>query len=227
MIWLNTAFCSSNISIAPTMVSISPWVGTRGEQDSYGRGFSGSSLAELMVWATKFCPTGLAPGGGCYCGPWASCCCVWRIWHSTPVWASMNASTIVLGGGGGRSLPLLDAPKPLGELHVGPTIWKNWASIKYTFIRLFSQAKHVRWKHNWNKSSTRGKHNILELRILCAQLKTMRNHDSNVHYHAKVSSHWISNLESKANVITFGRIWYGGLILVVVNKISQLKHQSP
>jgi hypothetical protein len=37
----------------------------------------------------------------------------------------MNASTIVLGGGGGRSLPLLDAPKPSGELHVGPTIGKN------------------------------------------------------------------------------------------------------
>jgi hypothetical protein len=34
----------------------------------------------------------------------------------------MNASTIVLGGGGGRSLPLLDATKPLEELRVGPTI---------------------------------------------------------------------------------------------------------
>jgi hypothetical protein len=50
-------------------------------------------------------------------------------------------------------------------------------------------------KLNWNKSSTRGKHNILELRILCAQPKTTSIHDSNVHYHAKVSSHWISNLE--------------------------------
>jgi hypothetical protein len=35
----------------------------------------------------------------------------------------MNTSTIVLGGGGGgKSLPLLDAPKPSGELHVSPTI---------------------------------------------------------------------------------------------------------
>jgi hypothetical protein len=39
---------------------------------------------------------------------------------------------------------------------------------------------------------------ILELRISCAQLKTMRIHDSKVHYNAKVSSHWISILESKA-----------------------------
>jgi hypothetical protein len=34
----------------------------------------------------------------------------------------MNASTIVLGGGGGKSLPLLDAPKSSGELHIGSTI---------------------------------------------------------------------------------------------------------
>jgi hypothetical protein len=34
----------------------------------------------------------------------------------------MNASIIVMGGGGGGSLPLLDTPKPFGELHVGPTI---------------------------------------------------------------------------------------------------------
>jgi hypothetical protein len=34
----------------------------------------------------------------------------------------MNASTIVLGGSGGTSLPLLDTPKPSGELHVGPII---------------------------------------------------------------------------------------------------------
>jgi hypothetical protein len=91
-----------------------------------------------MVWATNFGPSGLAPWGGSCCSLWASCCCVWRIWHDTPIWAVMNASTIVLGGGGGRSLPLIDAPKPSGELHVGPTIGKNWAFIKYTFMSLFS-----------------------------------------------------------------------------------------
>jgi hypothetical protein len=82
-------------------------------------------------------------------------------------------------------------------------------------------------KPNWNKSLTRGNRNILELRISCAELKTTRIHDSNVHTDAKVWSNLISNLEPKANVITFGRIWYGGLILAVVNKHSQLKHQSP
>jgi hypothetical protein len=64
----------------------------------------------------------------------------------------MNASTIILGGGGGMSLPLLDAPKPLGKLRVGPTIWKIWASIKHTFISVFSQAEHVRRKTQiWKK----------------------------------------------------------------------------
>jgi hypothetical protein len=33
----------------------------------------------------------------------------------------MKAFDRVIGGDGGRS-PLPDAPKPLGELHVGPTI---------------------------------------------------------------------------------------------------------
>jgi hypothetical protein len=82
-------------------------------------------------------------------------------------------------------------------------------------------------KPNLNESLTRGNRNTLELRISCAQLKTVKIHDSNVHTNAKVSSNLISNLESKAKVITFGRIWYGGLILAVVNKNSQLKHQSP
>jgi hypothetical protein len=138
--WLNTEFCSSNILIAPAMVSISPWVGTQGEQDSEGLGFAGSFSVEFMVWATKFGPSGLAPRGGCCSSIWTSCCCVWRIWHNILFWAAMNASTIVLGGSGGTSLPLLDTPKPSGELHVGPTIWKNWAFIKYTFMSLFSQA---------------------------------------------------------------------------------------
>jgi hypothetical protein len=66
----------------------------------------------------------------------------------------MNASTIVRGGSGGTSLPLLDTPKPSGELHVGSNIWKNWASINYVFIRLFSQAEHVRRKTQLEQSST-------------------------------------------------------------------------
>jgi hypothetical protein len=58
----------------------------------------------------------------------------------------MNASTLIMSGRGGRFLPLPDASKPTGELHVGSTIWKNWASIKYIFINLFSQAEHVQRK---------------------------------------------------------------------------------
>jgi hypothetical protein len=158
--------------------------------------------------------------------PLASCCCVWRIWHNTLIWAAMNASTTVLGGGGSRSLPLLDAPKPTWELHVGPIIWKNWAFIKYTSISLFWQEEHVWRKPNWKKVDS-GNCKILELRISCAQLKITRIHDSKFPTNAKVWSNSISNLESKAKVITCGRIWYGGLILVVVNKNSQLKHQSP
>jgi hypothetical protein len=34
-------------------------------------------------------------------------------------------------------------------------------------------------------------------------------------------------LESKAKVITLGRIWYGGPIMALGNKNSQLKHPSP
>jgi hypothetical protein len=34
-----------------------------------------------------------------------------------------SASVSVMGGGGGGS-PLPEAPKPLGVLRVGPTIWK-------------------------------------------------------------------------------------------------------
>jgi hypothetical protein len=82
-------------------------------------------------------------------------------------------------------------------------------------------------KPNWNKSLTRGNRSILELRISCAQLKTERIHDSNVHTNANVWSNLISNLESKAKVITFGRIWYGGLILVVVNKNSNSNTRVP
>jgi hypothetical protein len=71
-----------------------------------------------------------------------------------------------------------------------------------------------------------GQRNILEIRISCAQLKTTRIHDSKVHYKAKVSSHWISKLESKAKVITLGRIWYGDPILAVGNKNSQISQAT-
>jgi hypothetical protein len=157
-----------------------------------------------MVWATKFGPSGLAPRGGCCCSIWTSYCYVWKIWHNIPFWAAMNASTIFLGGGGGRSLPLLDTPKPSRELHAGLVIWKNWAFIKYTSIILFSQAEHV-----WRKTQLEQKFDCLELRILCAQLKTTRIHDSKLQTNAKVWSNLISNLESKAKAITLGRIGYG------------------
>jgi hypothetical protein len=52
-------------------------------------------------------------------------------------------------------------------------------------------------------------------------------HDSKLQTNAKVWSNLIFNLESKAKIITCGRIWYGGHILAVGNKNSQLKHQSP
>jgi hypothetical protein len=52
---------------------------------------------------------------------WAICCYLYRIWCNTSVWVSMKASDGIMGGGGGRS-PLPDAPKPLGELRIGPII---------------------------------------------------------------------------------------------------------
>jgi hypothetical protein len=174
----------------------------------FSSGVHGLSDQILSIWTDTM--------GRLRCSPWASCCWVWRIWHNTPVWASMNASTTVLGGGGGgRSLPLPDAPKPTGELHVGSTIWKNWASIKYIFISLLSQAEHVRRKTQLEPKVGLRQRNILELRMWCAQPKTTRIHDSNVHTNAKIWSNLISNLELKAKVITCGRIWYEGLILAV------------
>jgi hypothetical protein len=44
-----------------------------------------------------------------------------QIWRNTLVWAAMEVSTGVMGGGRGRS-PLPDASKPLGVLRVDPTI---------------------------------------------------------------------------------------------------------
>jgi hypothetical protein len=71
-----------------------------------------------------------------------------------------------------------------------------------------------------------GQRKILELRTSCAQLKTTRIHDSNVHTNAKVWSNLLSNLESKAKVITCGRIrtvsYSGG-----GEQKFPLKHQSP
>jgi hypothetical protein len=92
---------------------------------------------------------------------------------------------------------------------------------------LFSQAEHVRRKTRLEQKFDSGQHNILKLRILCTQLKTTRIHDSKFQTNAGVWSTLISNLGSKAKVITCGRIWYGGLILAMGNKNSQLKHQSP
>jgi hypothetical protein len=72
-----------------------------------------------------------------------------------------------------------------------------------------------------------GNRNILELRISCAQLKITRIHDSEFQTNAKVWSNLISNLESKAKVIMCGRIWYGGLILAVGNKIPNSNTKVP
>jgi hypothetical protein len=49
----------------------------------------------------------------------------------------------------------------------------------------------------------------------------MRIHDSKWQTIADVWSNLIFNLESKAKVITCGRIWYGGHILAVGNKNSR------
>jgi hypothetical protein len=80
-------------------------------------------------------PSGLAPTGGLWCICYAICCCVYKIWRNTSVWAAKKVSTGVMGGGGGKS-PLPDASKPLGVLRVGPTIWKFWALIKHISVSL-------------------------------------------------------------------------------------------
>jgi hypothetical protein len=81
---------------------------------------------------------------------------------------------------------------------------------------LFTQAEHVRRKPNLKKSQNRGNRNILEIRISCTQLKTVRIHDSNAHSKSKVSSNLISDSESKVEVNTSVRIWYRGFVLTVV-----------
>jgi hypothetical protein len=80
-------------------------------------------------------------------------------------------------------------------------------------------------KLNWNKSSTWAS-NSLELRISCAQLKTARIHGSSVQTNAGVWSNLIFNLESKAKVITCGRIRTGSYSGGGEQKFP-LKHQSP
>jgi hypothetical protein len=80
-------------------------------------------------------------------------------------------------------------------------------------------------KLNWNKSSTWAS-NSLELRISCAQLKTTRIHGSSVQTNAGVWSNLIFNLESKAKVITCGRIRTGSYSGGGEQKFP-LKHQSP
>jgi hypothetical protein len=61
----------------------------------------------------------------------------------------------------------------------------------------------------------------------CTQRKTTRIHDSNVHTNAKVWSNLISNLESKAKVITCGEFGTGGHILAVGNKNSHSNTRVP
>jgi hypothetical protein len=72
-----------------------------------------------------------------------------------------------------------------------------------------------------------GQRKIPRLRISCTQLKTMRIHDSKLQTNAEVWSNLIFNLESKAKVITCGRIWYGGHILAVGNKNSHSNTRVP
>jgi hypothetical protein len=55
----------------------------------------------------------------------------------------------------------------------------------------------------------------------------MRIHDSKLKTNAEVWSNLIFNLESKAKVITCGRIWYGGHILAVGNKNSHSNTRVP
>jgi hypothetical protein len=75
---------------------------------------------------TIYGPSWLAPCGGLCsscCTRWSICCCICRSWRNTSVCAVRSASVSVRGGGGG-GWPLPEAPKPLGVLRVGPTIWK-------------------------------------------------------------------------------------------------------
>jgi hypothetical protein len=85
------------------MAFMSVWVGTLGKQGLKGR---------------SFCCI-----GGIFYSCWAIRCCACRIWHNTSVCAATKASVSVVGGGG-DSLPLPNAPKSLGVLRDGLTIWK-------------------------------------------------------------------------------------------------------
>jgi hypothetical protein len=75
-------------------------------------------------------------------------------------------------------------------------------------------------KLNWNKGSTRATQHALSSRLRVFMTSKFRTK-------AKVWNNLISNLESKAKVITCGRIWYGGLILAVRNKNSHSNTRVP
>jgi hypothetical protein len=82
-------------------------------------------------------------------------------------------------------------------------------------------------KLNWNKSSTWAS-NILELRffyVLNSRLRWFMTQKFQTN--TKAWNNLISNLESKAKVITCGKIWYGGLILAVGNKNSHSNTRVP
>jgi hypothetical protein len=80
-------------------------------------------LRNWVYVVTWFGPSWLAPCRGLWFNYWAIFYCVCWIWRSTSVWVAISAFDGIMGDGGGSS-PLPDAPKPLGELRVGPTIWK-------------------------------------------------------------------------------------------------------
>jgi hypothetical protein len=81
-------------------------------------------------------------------------------------------------------------------------------------------------KLNWNKSSTRATQDFRTKDFMCSA-QDHEDHDSKFQTNAKVWNNLISNLESKAKVITCGRIWYGGLILAVRNKNSHSNTRVP
>jgi hypothetical protein len=138
----------------------------------------------------------------------------------------MNASTIVLGGSG-MSLPLLDAPKPSGELHVGSTIWKSWASIKYTFISLFSQVEHVRRKTQLEQKFDLGnaRFSNWELRALSSRLQGFMT--PTCLPMQMFGATWYPTWNQKLRLSRVENFCTGGHILAVGNKISHSNTRVP